>query len=81
MSEKENPEVLADEELDAVSGGGCCDDEPTKFTTDCERGYFGAIEKSENIISKELCRGCDHFKQTLVEGRRSYTPYWYCDRA
>jgi hypothetical protein len=64
MSEKTNPEALAETELDAVAGGGCCDQ------IDCVRGWSG------NQIVPQLCSGCDYFKLVYMRGQ----PVYICER-
>jgi hypothetical protein len=56
MSEKENPEVIADEELDAVAGGGCCGEQ-----VDCVRHFSG------DVVHVMLCDGCEYFKNGDVD--------------
>jgi hypothetical protein len=67
MSEKENPELLAEEELDDVSGGGCCSSEED-YIKDCPKGYTG-LRKS---VSLNNCRGCGYLmpyqKKRIVTG-------------
>jgi hypothetical protein len=75
MSENNiNPEVLADEELDAVSGGGCCD------YIACPRGYDRPVGNG-GVVNSDECDGCDHLrkKNTSSMGTRIATQ-WYCER-
>lgn len=71
MSENNNPELVAETELNAVTGG---DASRTQFKTACSRGYYGAA-------LKEYCGDCQHLKFQAPDPRRMYLPSgFYCDR-
>jgi hypothetical protein len=57
MSDKENPELVEENELDAVSGGGCCgDDEQEKWP--CVRNY------DDTQYNPTKCKDCRHLRKT-----------------
>jgi hypothetical protein len=68
MSENKNPEVLAEEELDAVAGGGCCSDEGS--STPCVLGH------PTKDYSESKCEGCAHWD--ISYNPRPLKNYKYC---
>jgi hypothetical protein len=64
---KEESGALSDEELDAVSGGGCCG-EPAEYATSCVKGRYGPGKKYVQYIELSYCNGCEFFKTTRIHG-------------
>jgi hypothetical protein len=85
MSENNiNPEQLADEELDDVSGGGCCGTE--ELNNDdyipCPKGYEVRILESVNL---DKCSDCKYILKMLTPVRNKFNKEteivdWWCDR-
>jgi hypothetical protein len=77
MSDNINPEALADEELDAVAGGGCCDNEPGAKASDyiaCPKGYEGFTAYSDS------CSGCPHIGSIFGYNLKIEKYMHFCNR-
>jgi hypothetical protein len=88
MSENNNPEVLADEELDDVSGGGCCVSEEPYNPDDyipCPKGYD---VKVSSWVTLDKCSDCKYILKTITSiNRRDFGSGlgpsivdWWCER-